>query len=39
MLRDVGVAEGVGVCVFVLGPGHSLSSPTWRNKLGKKGFF
>ena len=38
MLRDVGVAERVGVCVFVLSPGHSFPSPTRRNKLRKQDF-
>lgn len=29
MSRSVGVTESVGVCVFVLGPGHGFLSPTW----------
>lgn len=29
MSRGVGVPESVGVCVFVLGPGHGFLLPTW----------
>lgn len=27
--RGVGVTESVGVCVFVLRPGHGFLSPMW----------
>lgn len=37
--KGFGATESVGVCGFVLGPGHGFPSPKWRKKLRKYLFF